>query len=368
AANVPFGALGIQSVASTAAPSGTHTPEHEPILLEQETLGRGAYGVVARVWDVSTGREYASKRFTNLDKSDLEKEACLMRQSPHLVMEYVPMGNLEGQHRQRKISEDEAITILQQVLSALVFLHEQSPPIVHRDIKPENLLVQSRQPIHIKLGDFGLSKASEDLKTLCGTPMYLPPELAKYHGSKSSRLVEHLNDWESEELIDVLSEMIVMDPHNDNSSLLTVSTEVEWTSTGTSLNGPKVHPVNSTNFDWWYIDAVLSNVHGRDLSSIVIKFYTASPGGIEAISNTSTVLDTSISGTWANGSAFGFDAYPSGTVIFTEGNSSDGRWGGYSSWTSAEDRTKYAIEFSDPTAGLLGYMILTGVCRLHQST
>ena len=166
-------------------------------------------------------------------------------------MEYVPMGNLEGQHRQRKISEDEAITILQQVLSALVFLHEQSPPIVHRDIKPENLLVQSRQPIHIKLGDFGLSKASEDLKTLCGTPMYLPPELAKYHGSKSSRsriqysqavdiwslgvviyqyvyglprqtsgsalawckrLVEHLNDWESEELIDVLSEMIVMDP------------------------------------------------------------------------------------------------------------------------------------------------------------
>jgi len=84
AANVPFGALGIQSVASTAAPSGTHTPEHEPILLEQETLGRGAYGVVARVWDVSTGREYASKRFTNLDKSDWEKEACLMRQSPHV--------------------------------------------------------------------------------------------------------------------------------------------------------------------------------------------------------------------------------------------------------------------------------------------
>ncbi|TKA28280.1 hypothetical protein B0A54_17131 [Friedmanniomyces endolithicus] len=154
--DLPFGALGIQSVASTAAPSGTHTPMHDPILLEQETLGRGAYGVVTRVWDVSTGREYASKRFTNLDKSDWEKEASLMRQSPHehivrlcfamekpspqLVMEYVPMGNLEGQHRRRKISEDEAITVLQQVLSALVFLHEQSPPIVHRDIKPENLL------------------------------------------------------------------------------------------------------------------------------------------------------------------------------------------------------------------------------------
>jgi len=80
----PFGALGIRSNASTAAPSGTHTPEQDPILLEQETLGRGAYGVVTRVWDVSTGREYASKRFTNVDKSDWEKEASLMRQSPHV--------------------------------------------------------------------------------------------------------------------------------------------------------------------------------------------------------------------------------------------------------------------------------------------
>ncbi|KAK1044526.1 hypothetical protein LTR74_018276 [Friedmanniomyces endolithicus] len=152
---------------------------------------------------------------------------------------------------------------------------------------------------------------------------------------------------------------------NVNSSLLTVSTEVEWTSTGTSLNGPKVHPVNSTNFDWWYFDAVSSNVHGGDLSSIVINFYTASPGGIETVSNTSTVLDTSISGIWANGSAFGFDAYPSGAVIFTEGNSSDGRWGGYSPWTSAEGRTKYAIEFSDPTAGVLGYMILKSTAPPH---
>ncbi|KAK5683749.1 hypothetical protein LTR17_027236 [Elasticomyces elasticus] len=81
--DLPFGAVGIRSDASTAALSGTHTLEQDPILLEQETLGRGAYGVVTRVWDVSTGREYALKRFTNLDKSDWEKEASLMRQSPH---------------------------------------------------------------------------------------------------------------------------------------------------------------------------------------------------------------------------------------------------------------------------------------------
>lgn len=83
-ADLPFGVLGIQSTASTAAPSGTQTPKQDPILLEQETLGRGAYGVVNRAWDVSTGREYASKRFTNLERSDWKNEAYMMRQSPHV--------------------------------------------------------------------------------------------------------------------------------------------------------------------------------------------------------------------------------------------------------------------------------------------
>lgn len=83
-ADLPFGALDIQSIASMAAPSGTHTPEQDPILLEQETLGLGAFGVVTRVWDVSTAREHASQRFTTLGKSDWEKEVSLMGQSPHV--------------------------------------------------------------------------------------------------------------------------------------------------------------------------------------------------------------------------------------------------------------------------------------------
>lgn len=83
-ASLPFGALGIQSNASTAAPSGMHTPNQDPILLEQETLGKGSFSTVVRVWDVSTGVEYASKRFHNLRKSDWRKEASLMRQISHV--------------------------------------------------------------------------------------------------------------------------------------------------------------------------------------------------------------------------------------------------------------------------------------------
>ena len=67
------------------------------------------------------------------------------------------------------------MTILCQSLDALTSVHEDG--IVHRDIKPENILVRSRNPLHVKLSDFGLSKATADLKTFCGTHTYAAPEI-----------------------------------------------------------------------------------------------------------------------------------------------------------------------------------------------
>jgi serine/threonine protein kinase len=97
-------------------------------------------------------------------------------------LEYLPLGNLEDQRIKRPFSRDETLTILQQSLSTLKYLHGRKPPIVHRDIKPENILVQSRDPLHIKFADFGLAKAGTDLKTICGTGTYLAPEVARYCG------------------------------------------------------------------------------------------------------------------------------------------------------------------------------------------
>ena len=67
------------------------------------------------------------------------------------------------------------MNILCQSLDALTSVHEQN--IVHRDIKPENILVQSREPLHVKLSDFGLSKATAKLQTFCGSHLYAAPEI-----------------------------------------------------------------------------------------------------------------------------------------------------------------------------------------------
>lgn len=49
---------------------------------------------------------------------------------------------------------------------------------MHRDIKPENILITDEKTV--KVTDFGLSKFVQPgtfLKTICGTPQYLAPEV-----------------------------------------------------------------------------------------------------------------------------------------------------------------------------------------------
>jgi serine/threonine-protein kinase Chk2 len=80
-------ALGFQSGSSTTALSGATTPPQDPIRLSQETLGTGAFAVVKRIWDVSTGTEYARKEpldKTRFDQKMWEKESDIMSQISHV--------------------------------------------------------------------------------------------------------------------------------------------------------------------------------------------------------------------------------------------------------------------------------------------
>lgn len=95
---------------------------------------------------------------------------------PLLCLEYVSGGSLADQV---DISPSECFGLLHQCLSALAYLHNSDPPIVHRDLKPDNILVEFRdaERIVIKLADFGLSRDYDDLSTICGSLLYLAPEI-----------------------------------------------------------------------------------------------------------------------------------------------------------------------------------------------
>ena len=78
---LPFGALGMQSTTSTVQHSRTKTPIRQiPIYIRQARVGHGAFSIVHRVWDVSSGSVYASKEFLNMKETEWEKEASIMRQ------------------------------------------------------------------------------------------------------------------------------------------------------------------------------------------------------------------------------------------------------------------------------------------------
>ncbi|KAL7721387.1 Protein kinase [Entamoeba marina] len=95
---------------------------------------------------------------------------------------------LEQRIRYTGFEEELCKKIIQQVLKALAFLHENK--IIHRDLKLENVMWTGINDC-IKLTDFGLGRVVGDdskAKTICGTAMYAPPEMHQgkvYDGTKA---------------------------------------------------------------------------------------------------------------------------------------------------------------------------------------
>ncbi|PTB46609.1 uncharacterized protein TrAFT101_003943 [Trichoderma asperellum] len=168
-------------------------------------IGKGAFAVVYKVTSKYDGMPYAAKeiekrRFIKngvLDQK-VENEMKIMQRVKHpnivrymenfdwedrlliIIMELVPGGDI-GKHvaDEGPFPEAEARIISQQLLSALAYLHNNN--ITHRDVKPDNILINSLNPLEVKLTDFGLSKMVDTeqtfLRTFCGTLLYCAPEV-----------------------------------------------------------------------------------------------------------------------------------------------------------------------------------------------
>lgn len=101
----------------------------------------------------------------------------------YLVMQYIPGPNLKKRLKQEvPLSNDAKVSILTDLLTALVYLHEEAQ-IIHRDVKPANILLDAGERAY--LADFGIAKfhqpdLTQTMGSHRGSPAYSAPEL--FHG------------------------------------------------------------------------------------------------------------------------------------------------------------------------------------------
>jgi len=166
-----------------------------------EELGRGGFSVVVKATKKDT-KDVVAVKIIEKNQSDeelqlLQREIDILKKLTHpniislkdvfdeketiyLVMELVQGGELFDQIVSRgTYSEADAANIVRQILDAVAYMHDNG--IAHRDLKPENLLCSGDESNTIKVTDFGLSKdfSTASLRTSCGTPDYVAPEVLK---------------------------------------------------------------------------------------------------------------------------------------------------------------------------------------------
>ncbi|XP_059512929.1 serine/threonine-protein kinase ULK3 isoform X6 [Myotis daubentonii] len=97
----------------------------------------------------------------------------------YLIMEFCAGGDLSRFiHTRRILPEKVARVFMQQMASALQFLHARN--ISHLDLKPQNILLSSLEKPHLKLADFGFSQHMspwDEKHVLRGSPLYMAPEM-----------------------------------------------------------------------------------------------------------------------------------------------------------------------------------------------
>lgn len=97
----------------------------------------------------------------------------------YLIMELLAGGELFAHITDRgEYTERDAANLVVSMLSSLACIHRLN--LTHRDVKPENFVFNADGD-DLKLTDFGIAHYSEDpsalCKTLCGTPLYVAPEV-----------------------------------------------------------------------------------------------------------------------------------------------------------------------------------------------
>ena len=197
------------STSSTATSAAT-TKRSVGAYIVTKRLGNGSFATVWRGYHRHTLQPVAIKSISlaklasnRKHVANLESEIECMRALQHenvvrliethdserhkyLIMEFCEGGDLS--HYLRKHKQPLPLPLAQrfaiQLKNGLQVLHSRQ--LIHRDLKPQNLLLdQSTSPYTatLKLADFGFARsllADDMAATLCGSPLYMAPEILKY--------------------------------------------------------------------------------------------------------------------------------------------------------------------------------------------
>jgi serine/threonine protein kinase len=203
-----FSVMNIPSSSQLRAEAGTHRLRVGAILQDRyritRELGAGGMGAVYEAVDQRLETTVALKETLSTDdrlRRQFEQEArllahlhhpCLPRVSDYfsesgrafLVMQFISGPDLAQILLQRPapFPRNQVIAWADQLLDALMYLHERDRQIIHRDIKPHNLKLMPNG--HVALLDFGLAKThaadqstTNSSNSIFGyTRRYSPPE------------------------------------------------------------------------------------------------------------------------------------------------------------------------------------------------
>ncbi|KAF6154573.1 hypothetical protein GIB67_017955 [Kingdonia uniflora] len=177
------------------------------------TIGEGTFAKVKFAQNTETGESVAMKvldRATILKHKmvdQIKREISIMKLVRHpyvvrlhearfvlatrtkiyIILEFITGGELFDKivHRGR-LSETESRMYFHQLIDGVDYCHSKG--VYHRDLKPENLLLDSLG--NLRISDFGLSalpnQGNSLLRTTCGTPNYVAPEVLGHKGYDGS--------------------------------------------------------------------------------------------------------------------------------------------------------------------------------------
>jgi len=107
----------------------------------------------------------------------LHKDCCYFF---NIQMEYCEGSLRQYMWNRVAVNYDQCFQIMRQVIHGLHFIHNNG--IIHRDMKPDNILIYQRNPLRIKISDFGLAKVFQknmmatESSNYTGTYLYASPE------------------------------------------------------------------------------------------------------------------------------------------------------------------------------------------------